>query len=170
MRTRKVTAIALSALIVSAIMLGSADRAEARRGWGWGGIGVGVATALILGGIYHHRHHRYYYGGYPSYSYGYTRLTAMGIIGLGITAPGTSTFGPGSIVPAATIIGTAVIGDCDTFWDSDANIGKQQGTEGVASDAVFGLTPSSPRRQTCSEVVLMSQRHANLPETPAEQR
>ena len=71
MRTRKVTAIALSAVFAAAIMLGSADRAEARRGWGWGGIGVGVATALIFGGIYHHRHHGYYYGGYPSYSYGY---------------------------------------------------------------------------------------------------
>ena len=72
MRTRKVTAIALSAVFASAIMLGSANRAEAHRGWGWGGIGVGAATALILGGIYHHRHrHGYYYGGYPSYSYGY---------------------------------------------------------------------------------------------------
>ena len=140
MRTRKVTAIALSALFASAIMLGSADRAEARRGWGWGGIGVGVATALILGGIYHHRHHHgYYYGGYPSYSYGITRLTAMGITGLGITAPGTSTFGLGTIVPAATIIGTAVIGDCDTFWVSDANIGNQQGTDGWPPMRSLGL-------------------------------
>ena len=115
MRTRKVTAIALSALVVSAIMLGSADRAEARRGWGWGGIGVGVATALISGGSITIDTTGTTTVGIPPIATD-TRLTAMGIIGLGITAPGTSTFGPGSIVPAATITGTAVIGDCDTFW------------------------------------------------------
>jgi hypothetical protein len=71
MKTRNLTAIVLSAAFACAIILGSADRAEAHRGWGWG-IGAGIASALILGGIYHHRHHYgYYYGGYPYYSYGY---------------------------------------------------------------------------------------------------
>ena len=58
-----------------------------------------------------------------------TRLTAMGTTGLGITAPGTSTFGLGTIVPAATIIAIAVIGDCDTFWVSADNIGDHQRTD-----------------------------------------
>ena len=67
--------------------------------------------------------------GIPPIATDITRLTAMGITGLGITAPGTSTFGLGTIVRAATIIGTAVIGDCDTFWVSADNIGDHQRTD-----------------------------------------
>jgi hypothetical protein len=74
MKTRKLTAIVLSAAFASALIVSSAGRAEAHRGWGggWGwGIGAGIASALILGGIYHHRHHYGYYGGYPYYSSAY---------------------------------------------------------------------------------------------------
>lgn len=70
MKAQKPTTLAATAAFALVITLGSANRAEAHRGWGWG-IAAGVATALILGGLYHH--HRYYYGGYPSYRYGYYR-------------------------------------------------------------------------------------------------
>ena len=45
---------------------------------GLGGVGAGIAAAVILGSIYHHRHHRYYgypygYYGEPYYGYGYYR-------------------------------------------------------------------------------------------------
>ena len=78
------TASSLVSLIATAALafmltMSSAERAEAHRGWGWG-IGAGIAAAVILGGIYHHRHyHRHYYGypryyyAYPAYGYGYYR-------------------------------------------------------------------------------------------------
>ena len=72
MKMRKLTALAVTAAFGVIITLGSATRADAHRGWGWG-IGAGIATAVILGGIYHHRHHRYYYRGYPNYGYRYSR-------------------------------------------------------------------------------------------------
>jgi ABC-type Fe3+-siderophore transport system permease subunit len=58
MKARNVTVAAILALALM-ITFGSANRAEAHRGWGWG-IGAGIATALILGAIYRH-HHRHYY-------------------------------------------------------------------------------------------------------------
>jgi hypothetical protein len=64
MKLRDLTTLLSSAALAFVVMTTTAEKAEARRGWGWGGVGAGIAAAVILGSIYHHRHHR----GYP---YGY---------------------------------------------------------------------------------------------------
>ena len=60
MKVRNLTTLISSAALALVMMTTTAERAEARHGWGWGGVGAGIAAAVILGSIYHHRHHRYY--------------------------------------------------------------------------------------------------------------
>jgi hypothetical protein len=71
MKARNSATVAATVAFALVITFGSANRAEAHRGWGWG-IGAGIATALILGAIYRH-HYRPYYYGYPYYGSGYYR-------------------------------------------------------------------------------------------------
>jgi hypothetical protein len=82
---RKLTTLAVTTVFALAITLGSTNRAEAHRGWGWG-VGAGIATALILGGLYHHLYYGYRYGYYRPATLSPLRSTVALITLTGTTA------------------------------------------------------------------------------------
>jgi len=61
MKIRNLTVVAASAALAAMLTVGSAERAEAHRGWGWGGLAAGIAATAILSHAYHHHHSRHYY-------------------------------------------------------------------------------------------------------------
>ena len=121
MKVRNVIALAPFGLM---IMIGSADRAEARHGWGWGGVGAGIAAAIILSEVYrHHHHHRYYYGGYPYYDYDdYPYYGGTTVVPAGTTIAMASTIGTMGTTAITAIITITATSCRRYFWPSAEHI------------------------------------------------